>query len=57
MIAEELRMDKETVRQILITNLNMKKECAKMDLKNLPVFSQETNTNAQTHPVFTSCLV
>jgi len=39
-------MDKETVRQILTTNLNMRKVCAKMVPKNLPVFSQKTNTNA-----------
>jgi orotate phosphoribosyltransferase-like protein len=34
-IAEELNMDKETVRQILTKNLNTKKVCAKMVPKNL----------------------
>jgi GTP-binding protein EngB required for normal cell division len=33
MTAEELNMDKEMVRQILTTNLNMKKVCTKMDPK------------------------
>jgi orotate phosphoribosyltransferase-like protein len=35
MIAEELNVDKETVRQILTENLKMKKVCAKMVPKNL----------------------
>jgi histone-lysine N-methyltransferase SETMAR len=35
MIAEELNVDKETVRQILTENLKMKKACAKMVPKNL----------------------
>jgi hypothetical protein len=35
MIAEELTVDKETVRQILTENLKMKKVCAKMVQKNL----------------------
>jgi predicted transcriptional regulator len=34
MIAKELNVDKETVRQILTENLKMKKACAKMVLKN-----------------------
>jgi orotate phosphoribosyltransferase-like protein len=51
MIAEELKMDRETVRQILTTNLNMKKVCAKMVPKNLPVFSWKTNTSTRTDSV------
>jgi hypothetical protein len=35
MIAEELNVDKETVRQILTENLKMKEVCAKMVPKNL----------------------
>jgi orotate phosphoribosyltransferase-like protein len=35
MTAEELNVDKETVRQILTENLKMKKVCAKMVPKNL----------------------
>jgi predicted transcriptional regulator len=35
MIAEELNVDKETVRQILTENLKMKKVCAKTVPKNL----------------------
>jgi predicted transcriptional regulator len=35
MIAEELNVDKETVRQILTENLKTKKVCAKMVPKNL----------------------
>jgi histone-lysine N-methyltransferase SETMAR len=35
MIAEELNVNKETVRQILTENLKMKKVCAKMVPKNL----------------------
>jgi histone-lysine N-methyltransferase SETMAR len=35
MIAEELDVDKETVRQILTENLKMKKVCTKMVPKNL----------------------
>jgi hypothetical protein len=46
MIAKELNMDKETVRQILTTNFSMKKEFVKMLPKNLPVPNLETNTNA-----------
>lgn len=33
--AEELSMDKDMIRQILTTNLNMQKVCAKMILKSL----------------------
>jgi hypothetical protein len=33
MTAEEVNLDKETVRKLLTTNLNMKKVCAKMDPK------------------------
>jgi hypothetical protein len=49
--AEELNMDKETVRRILTTNWNMKNVCAKMVLKNPPVFSHKINTNARTRSV------
>jgi predicted transcriptional regulator len=35
MIAEELNVDEETVRQILTENLKMKKVCAKMVPENL----------------------
>jgi predicted transcriptional regulator len=35
MIAEELNVDKETVRRILTGNLKMKKVCAKMVPKNM----------------------
>jgi len=45
-------MDKETGRRMLTTHTNTKK-CAKIVPKNLPVLSQQTNTNAQTHPVLT----
>jgi hypothetical protein len=56
MVIEELNMDKDTVRQILTTNLNVKEACAKMISKNLPVFSQRTNTNAQACSILTrSC--
>jgi hypothetical protein len=49
-------MDKETIRQIPATNMNMRKLCAKIVPKNLPVFNQKTNTNAQTCSIFTrSC--
>jgi len=49
--------DGSRVRQIL-TNLNMKKVCVKMAPRNLPVFSQKTNTNTQTRFILTtSCLV
>jgi hypothetical protein len=34
-ITEELNMDKETVRQNITKNLNMRKVCAKMVPKNL----------------------
>jgi hypothetical protein len=58
MILEELNMDKETVIQILMTNLTMKKVCAPMVPKDSPLFSQKTNTHAQTHSVLTrSCPV
>jgi histone-lysine N-methyltransferase SETMAR len=43
MIAEELNVDKETVRQILTENLKMKKVCAKMVPKNLSE-DQKLNT-------------
>jgi hypothetical protein len=43
---EELNMGKEMVRQILPTNMNMKKVYAKTVPKNQTVFSQKTNTNA-----------
>jgi hypothetical protein len=39
MTTEELNLDKETVRQILTTNLNTKTECAKMAPKNPPVLA------------------
>jgi hypothetical protein len=56
MRVEELNMDKETARQILTTNLNKKKVCARMVQYNPPVFSQKTNTNTQTCPdVIRSC--
>jgi len=42
----EVEYGQETARQILTKNLNMKKVYTKMVLKNLPVFSWKTNTNA-----------
>jgi hypothetical protein len=51
MVAEELNMDKEMVRKILTTNLNIKNVCVKMVTKDMPVFSQKTNTKARTHTV------
>jgi hypothetical protein len=51
MIAEELNMDKETVRQILTTKL-----CAKMVPNNSPFFSWKTNKNTGKRSVLTrSC--
>jgi hypothetical protein len=44
MIAKELNVDKETVRQILTENLKMKKVCAKMVPKNL---SQDQKLNRE----------
>jgi hypothetical protein len=41
MILEELNMAKETIRQILTTNLNIRNVCAKMVPMNTLVFSQK----------------
>jgi hypothetical protein len=51
MTAEELNVDKETVREILTTNLNEKKVCSKMVPKNPPVFSHKRNTSPRTRSV------
>jgi hypothetical protein len=53
MIAEKLNVDKGMVKEILTTNLNMKKVRAKMVSKNLPVFSWKINISAQTHSTLT----
>jgi histone-lysine N-methyltransferase SETMAR len=44
MIAEELNVDKETVRQILTENLKMIKVCAKMVAKNM---SEDQKLNSE----------
>jgi len=51
-IAEGFNMAKETVRQILTTNLNMKNVCAKMVSRNPLVFSHKIN-NARKRSVLT----
>jgi hypothetical protein len=53
MITEEMNVEKDMVRQILTTNLNMKKVCAKMVPKNLPVLSLKTNTNSPPYAILT----
>jgi len=52
MIAEELNMDRETVRQILTTNLIMKMLCQNGP-KESTSFQLQKNTNARTCSVFT----
>jgi hypothetical protein len=52
MRAEELNMDKETVRQTSRT-VKTTKVCAKMAPKNPPVFSHKTNSNTQARSVLT----
>jgi hypothetical protein len=47
MTEEEVNFGKETMRQILSTNMNMKELCSKMDPKNPPVFIPKTNPNTQ----------
>jgi hypothetical protein len=51
MMAEKLNMGKETVRQVLTTNFNMKHLFAKMAPNNPAVFNRKTNTNARTRSV------
>jgi hypothetical protein len=53
MIAEEMNMGKEMMRQILTTNMKMRKVCAKIVPKNTPVLSWKTNINARTCSILT----